>query len=146
MEHKQFNEAEWPVVTEIPVRWGDMDAFNHVNNTLYFRYMETARIDYFHALGLMEMMEATGVGPILAQTSCRFLQPVSHPDRLKVGIRVVKMGNSSMVMIYHMHSERLGLVATGESVVVSYDFNAHTKAPLPDAIRQAVWRLEGKEV
>lgn len=144
MPFDTLDESAWSVVTEVKVRWGDMDAFNHVNNTIYFRYMETARIDYFNAIGLMGMMRATGVGPILAHTSCQFIQPVTHPDTLRIAMRLRKMGNSSLVHEYEIHSERLGLAAKGDSVVVSYDFNKNEKAPLPEALRLAVMALEGR--
>ena len=64
--------SAYPVITEQAVIWGDMDAFQHVNNTIYFRWFETARIRYFEEIGFLEHLEATGVGPILAETSCRF--------------------------------------------------------------------------
>ena len=59
-----------PVIIETPVAWGQMDAFRHLNNTAYFRFFESGRIAYFERLNLLEYMENTGVGPILAATSC----------------------------------------------------------------------------
>ena len=66
--------GSFPVVVAIPVAWGDMDAFQHVNNTVYFRYFESARIAYFERLEFMELMQATGVGPILGK-SLRNVEP-----------------------------------------------------------------------
>jgi len=62
----------FPVVIEIPVAWGEMDAFQHVNNIVYLRYFESPRIAYFERLSFLEVMEQTGVGPILAETHCRY--------------------------------------------------------------------------
>ena len=69
----------YPVVIDEQVVWGEMDAFQHVNNTVYFRYFESARIAYFGAVGYLEWMKAEGSGPILASTRCRFRRP--HPCR-----------------------------------------------------------------
>ena len=78
--------ASFPSVTPIDVAWGDMDAFGHVNNTRYFRYFETARIAYFTVINVLEQR----IGPITASTSCRFRAPVTFPDRLLVGARLLE--------------------------------------------------------
>ena len=66
---------EFPVQVRIPVAWGDMDAFNHVNNVVYFKWFESARIAYFEHTESMGVMRAEGIGPILASTSCRYRAP-----------------------------------------------------------------------
>ena len=70
---------ECPVVIETPIAWGQMDAFRHLNNTAYFRFFESGRIAYFERLDLLEYMEVSGVGPILAATNCRFKIPSYVP-------------------------------------------------------------------
>ena len=64
--------AAYPVVIEQAIAWGDMDFYRHVNNVVYFRYFENARLEYFRRLDWFRFEEATGVGPILAATSARF--------------------------------------------------------------------------
>ena len=118
----------FPVVSTIAVAWGDMDAFQHVNNAMYFRYFETARIAYFDRA---QLDEAT-VGPILASTSCRFRAPVTYPDTLLVGARVTAVGTDRFGMEYAAYSMHLGRVAAqGEAVVVAYDYAARSKALVP---------------
>ena len=58
----------YPVVITIPIAWGDMDAFQHVNNTVYFKHFESARISYFEKINFLEVMNKTGIGPILASS------------------------------------------------------------------------------
>ena len=67
--------VDYPIVVEISVAWGDMDAFQHVNNTAYFRYFENARIVYFDKIGIIDMLRQTGIGPILGSTSCTYKLP-----------------------------------------------------------------------
>lgn len=133
-------KEEWTSITQLSVRWGDMDAFDHVNNTIYFRYFESARIDYFILVdwGWIEDKKISGFGPILAHTSCQFIQPVRHPDQLSIGVRGRKMGNSSLVQEYEIHSDKLGLVAKGEGVIVCYDFNKNAKMAFPDDLRKRI--------
>jgi acyl-CoA thioester hydrolase len=135
--------ADFPVHYETPVAWGEMDAFQHVNNVVYFKYFESARIAYFHETGFAEHMEATGVGPILASTSCRFKLPLAYPDRVTVGARVEGLSEGRFTMIYRVVSHQLEAVAAeGEGIIVSYDYRAATKAPIPDTIRQRILAID----
>ena len=135
--------AAYPVVVDLPVVWGDMDAFNHVNNIIYFRYFESARITYFERSGMMEAMEETGVGPILASIQCRYKVALTYPDRIKVGARVVELSEDRCKMVTAVASERLGCIAAeGEGVIVSFDYRKQTKAPFPANVVDHIRGLE----
>ena len=132
-----------PVEVEADVRWGELDAFQHVNNTVYFRWFEDARIAYFRGCGVLEHMEASGVGPILASTSCRFRRAVTYPDRITVGASVDRVEADRFLMRYRVVSEATGqVVADGEGLVVMYDYGADQKAPVPPGIREGIQRLQ----
>ena len=89
---------DYPVTIEIPVVWGEMDAFQHVNNIVYFRYFESARISYFEKLDYMKFLEEIGVGPILASTQCNFKIPLTYPDRVTVGAKVETIEDERFTM------------------------------------------------
>lgn len=139
--------ADFPVVISLSVRWGDMDAFRHVNNTVYFRYFESARIAYFERTGISTAGDNTAaIGPILASTSCRFKAPLTYPDAVRVGARVTEIGDDRFTMAYSVTSERLSReAARGDGVIVAYDYAAARKAPLPASWRQAIEALEALE-
>jgi acyl-CoA thioester hydrolase len=144
MTHPEL--ALFPVVVELDVAWGEMDAFAHVNNVVYFRYFENARIPYLDRIGWMRSMVETGLGPILASTSARFRRPVSYPDRLLVGARVADVQADRVTFEYRLVSTKLNAVAAeGQAVVVSYDYRSAHKAPVPDAIRAAIEELERRK-
>jgi acyl-CoA thioester hydrolase len=133
----------WPVVVEIPVAWAEMDYFRHVNHAVFFRYMEDARIAYLERIGFREVDDARPVGPILASAQARFRRPVEYPDTLVVGARVREVAEDRFTMEYRVASRKLDDVAAeGESVLVSYDYAAARKTPLPPAARDAIRRLE----
>ena len=133
----------FPVVVDVPVAWGEMDAFGHVNNTAYFRYFETARMAYFEALGYLDVTATTGVGPILAHTDCRFRIPLDYPDRVRVGARADQVTESGFLMHYVVVSERQGQVAAeGSGRIVSFDYRRGEKSPLQPEIAEAIARLE----
>ena len=137
--------ADYPVSITLPVQWGDMDAFGHVNNTVPIRWFESARIAYLEAIGLSEMMEGQGIGPILAAIHCNFRQQVKYPDTVHIGARVGELGRSSFSMEHAAVSETGQWVcADGNSVIVVFDYNAQRPVRVPDEIRAAVDRLEGK--
>jgi len=97
---------DYPVKIEIPIAWGDMDAFQHVNNIMYFKYFESARISYFEKIKFLEVMENTGVGPILASTQCRYKLPLTYPDRVAVGAKVDSLEKDRFTMKYAVFSLR----------------------------------------
>src|ERR1700676_1759984 len=83
--------AKYPVIVRQPIVWGDMDAYRHVNNVVYFRYFENARLEYFKQMGWFEYEEKTGIGPILAATSARFRRALTYPDEIAIAARVVNV-------------------------------------------------------
>lgn len=139
----QLLEA-YPVVVEIRVAWGEMDALRHVNNVVYFRYFENARVAYLEKMKFWDFMHRTGIGPILASTKCRFLAPLAYPDRVFAGTRTVDLGKDRFIMEECLVSERLKkVVAKGESVMVSYDYRENRKVALPEELKRTIAELEG---
>ena len=134
---------EYPVVVEIPVAWGDMDAFKHVNNTYYFKYFETARTRYLESVNILEFMNNYAMGPILGGTSAKFLAPVTYPDTLSVGIRTIKAAGGRMVNEYAIWSqEQSRLVTKGESTMVFYDYKQKQKCDLPEELMKRILTLD----
>jgi acyl-CoA thioester hydrolase len=135
--------TNFPVVVDIPVRWADMDPFQHVNNTVYFRYFEIARISYFERLDLIEFMQGKRLGPILGAIDCRFRFPITYPDTVSVGTRVVQMGEDRFVMEHRLVSQTHQVIAAeGNGTIVTFDYVKKTKAPIPEHARRLILDLE----
>jgi acyl-CoA thioester hydrolase len=135
--------AGFPVILELPVFWGDMDAFRHVNNIVYFRYFESARIEYLERIGFRQESDNGGVGPILHSTHARFRRPVEWPDSVIVGARTVEVGEDRFTQEYRLVSKASGLVAAeGGGKLVAYDYPNARKAPLPPHVVDAIRRIE----
>ncbi|PJF36520.1 MAG: acyl-CoA thioesterase [Candidatus Thermofonsia Clade 1 bacterium] len=131
------------VVIPIAVAWGEMDAFGHVNNVVYFRYFESARIAYFERIQMLDYMQAVGVGPIVASLQCRFRAPLTYPDKLSVGVRAHSLEADRFMMDYCVVSQKLAKVAAeGSGLVVMYDYKARSKAPMPELLRERILALE----
>lgn len=137
--------SDFPVVIELPVVWGEMDAYGHVNNIIYFRYFESVRIAYFDRMEFMEFKKNTGIGPILAQISCRFKIPLSYPDYVKVGARVPSSSIDSdrFTMEYKMISKNhQSVAATGDGLIVCFNYSKNKKVPLPDDLIKKINEIE----
>jgi acyl-CoA thioester hydrolase len=131
----------YQVVIRTPIAWGDMDAFGHVNNTVFFRLFESARMEY---LGRINFSGAdSNLGPILAATHCRFRAPIIYPDTVQVGARVKEVHADRFTMDFCIVREDGKLAADGGGVVVAYDYDAHAKIPLPAEVREAIRAIDG---
>jgi len=135
--------AGFPVVVEQAVGWGDMDAYQHVNNVVYFRYFENARLEYFRRLDWFAFEKETGVSPILASTQCRFRRPLTYPDTIRIGARAVAVDADRFTIDYRLVSKRLGTIAAdGQVVVVTYHHGRGAKVPMPEELRRRITALE----
>ncbi len=135
----------YPVVIETPVAWGEMDAFGHLNNIVYFRYFESARIAYFYKLDLIDMMAKTGIGPILASTSCKFKIPLKYPDTVLIGAKVTKIEEDRFMMEYGVFStSHQKIAAEGDGLIVTFNYRVSKKVSVSEELRQRILGLEGK--
>ncbi|MCI0361773.1 MAG: acyl-CoA thioesterase [Planctomycetaceae bacterium] len=136
--------ASQAVVVSLPIQWGDQDLFGHVNGVVYFRWFETARVEYLNRSGLSHLMSGEGRGPILASIKCDYRRQLKHPDTVLVSASVREIGRSSMKMHHLIYSvSQQALAAEGESTVVMFDYHAQRPTRVPDDIRQQIERLEG---
>lgn len=137
---------DFSVVIQLPVLWGEMDAFGHVNNVVYFRYFESARIAYLEKIGFGRMRDENDIGPILGSTRCRFRIPLIYPDTISVGARVTEIHPDRFTMEYvivsHAHN---AIAAEGDGVIVSFNYRDNQKAVLPEEIRKRIEELERTE-
>ena len=134
---------DYPLVIEFPVAWGEMDAMNHVNNIVYFRYFESARIAYFEKMDLIGYMMETGIGPILAATSCKFKIPLSYPDKVLIGAKVVSIDEDRFVMNYLVVSAKHQKVAAeGDGLIVTFNYREGKKVMVPEVVRQKILDFE----
>lgn len=122
-------------ITRMPIRWGDMDAFGHVNNTVFFRFMEQARIEWMESCGIP--MEGGGQGPVIVNAHCNFLRQLKYPGEVEVRTFAGPPGRSSFETIVEIRrtDEPDVLVADGGAKVVWVDYAMEKSVPLPESLR-----------
>lgn len=120
-------------VERIPIRWGDMDAMGHVNNTVYFRYMEQARIGWFDSLA-PQLAPGPATGIVVVNASCNFRKPINYPGTVEVRLFVGAPGGSSVPTFYELVLAE-ELYADGAAVVVFIDLHSQKPVRIPERIR-----------
>ena len=141
--------ARLPVTVEIPLAWGEMDAFGHVNNMVFFRWFETARIEWLRRVGWMGDGPAStgpasaGIGVILHSVQARFRIPVVYPDTLDVAARLLSIADDRLTLAHEVKSRANGgaVAAEGWGIVVAFDYSTRTKAAIPAQVRARIAEL-----
>lgn len=119
-------------IERIPIRWGDMDAMGHVNNTLYFRYMEIARVAWFERM-FGELSGARDEGMVIVNASCNFLKPLTYPGTVEVRMSLGPASRSSVQSHYELTMNDV-LYADGAAKIVWLDIRRGKAKALPDSI------------
>ncbi len=120
----------------LPIRWGDMDAMNHVNNTTYFRYLETIRIDWLRSIGCEP--DPNGEGPVIVNAFCNFYKQLEYPGDVLMKMYVSDPGRSAFESWGTMEkAEEPGVIcAAGGATTVWVDFPAQKSAPMPERLHR----------
>jgi acyl-CoA thioester hydrolase len=143
------NSLEWMVQAKVHVRFADVDSMGHVNNAKYFTYLEQGRVEYFKRFAELDFtagQSSSGISVILAEIKCSFRSPVFLDEFLRVKVRTREVKRSSFIMEYEIIEEKSGrLVATGESVMVYYDYAKGKSLEIPLQMRKRFEEIEGRE-
>jgi len=150
---------------DVRVQWGEVDRMGHVNNVVYGRYIESARCEYFAAVGVSDAPSMAPppsnlvlprtvpdeIGPIVARLAIDYRRPAYHPDTITVHVATTRFGSTSATHRYVLTSKEQGdaIVAEAEVVWVMLDYEKNAPVPIPDALRARIVELEasaGREV
>ena len=127
----------------IEVRYGDLDPQGHVNNACYLTYTEQARIAYIQSLGLWPGGTFLDIGIILAEAQVVFNSPILYGQKVRVGARVSRLGNKSLTMDYLLEDAENGKrLASGSSVLVTYNYRDARSLPIPEDWRKVIAAFE----
>lgn len=133
MEHKR----KLVHTSLIPIRWGDMDVYGHVNNTIYFRYAEQARVEWFELFGYR--VQPSGGSPVIINASCTFLVSFVYPGNVELKLYASHPGRSSFITHYEMRLEGSDtLYAEGTAKIVWMDASTGKSVPLPAELRALI--------
>ncbi|HEX5684323.1 MAG TPA: thioesterase family protein [Ideonella sp.] len=122
----------------IPIRWGDMDAMGHVNNTVYFRYFEIIRVQWLHEVG--GAPDPSAQGPVIVNAFCNFIKQLEYPGDVLAKHYVANLGRTSFdTFITLERTDQPGVIhAEGGATTVWVDFPAGKSVPVPDWLRALI--------
>lgn len=119
----------------IVMRWGDMDAIGHLNNTYYFRYLEQVRVEWLDSIG--HGIRPDACGPVIAATGCTFRRQVSYPATVEITLELERIGRSSLTLRHHffVEGDAQTVVAYADVTLVWVDYRTGQAVPLPEDLR-----------
>lgn len=133
--------SAFPHFSDITTRWNDNDAYGHVNNVVYYEYFDTAVNAYLIAQGALDIMNGKVIG-LMVETHCNYFAPIAFPDRIRAGLRVTRLGKSSVTYeIGIFRNDEMIASAQGHVVHVYVDRASNKPVPLPDVLKRALERL-----
>lgn len=137
MTKTQF--GEFPLSQTQAIVWNDMDALQHINNTVYFRYFEDVRVVMLDELRVFTHMQESGVGPVVASTRCDYRSPLVYPDTITTVSWVEDIREKRYTMKYKIFShQQEKCVAEGEALVVYCDFSTGKSCPIPSVTHEGL--------
>ena len=140
-----MDKNKFPVQLSLRIDWAELDLFGHVNNVMFIKYIQAARVNYWEKIGLYQQFLETKCGPMLASVTCNFLKPLHYPGDIIIQTRMNYIKNTSFSLQHIILNDQNETVARSEDVMVMFDFNTNEKINFPDDLRKAVILLEGKE-
>lgn len=129
---------------KLRIDWAELDLFGHVNNVMFLKYAQAARLHYWEQIGLYESFKETGIGSMVASVSCHFRKPLYYPGDVVIQSTMLYIKNTSFSLQHLILDDNGEIAAEATDIQVMYDFNKNEKLAVPQAIRDAVIRLEGK--
>ena len=139
-----FGMSEFNFSVPIDVRYGDLDPQWHVNNARFLTYLENARMGYIMSLDLFDGEDFFDFNLIVADIHIAYKAPIKLTQKVKVWIRAEKLGSKSLTFVYEIKDELTNQVlATAETIMVTYDYHQQKSIPIPDKWRQAISLREG---
>ena len=135
------SRADYPHFLSIPTRWMDNDIYGHVNNVVYYSYFDTVINQYLVTAGGLDIANGSDIG-LAVETQCRFKRPLTFPETVEAGLRVSKLGNSSVryeIGLFSRHEAEPA--ATGYFVHVFVNRKSRRPVPIPASVRVALEQL-----
>ena len=132
----------FPVKLHLRLDWSEMDLFGHINNVMFFKFIQASRVNFSEHVGLMREYYKDKIGPILVATGCQWQKPLFYPDNIIVEIRVEFIKTTSVGLHHRILNGKGELSAEAHDVIVLYNFAKNEKVHIPHELREAMKSVE----
>ncbi len=129
-----LQQIKFPFPVRQQVLWGEMDAFNHINNVIYFRYFETARVEFFNRTNLWQTYFDENIRIVVGKLECNYIREITHPAEIEISVGIKKIGNSSLT-VHHIVKCNGTIAAHGEGIIVATNPSTGKSTPWTGKLR-----------
>jgi acyl-CoA thioester hydrolase len=137
-------ETNFPLELKLRIDWSELDLFGHVNNVMFMKYVQAARVNYWENSGIYSELKKNKIGPMLASTACQFKKQLMYPGNVTIRSGMEFIKNTSFSIHHKLYDDHGDLVAEAQDVIVMFDFNKNEKTPVPKIMREAATEIEGR--
>ena len=138
---KPTHIQHFPLKLHLRLDWSEMDMYGHINNVMFFKYIQASRINFWQTAGLESGYYKDKIGPILVSTGCQFSKPLFYPDNITVEVRLEFIKTTSIGLHHRILNGKDELSAEGHDVIVLFDFDTNEKVVIPDELREEIEKL-----
>lgn len=124
------------------IDWSELDAFGHVNNVMFYKYLQAARVMFWEQIGLYDQYKNDGIAPLLASATVDFKKTLMYPGNVTIQYTVAFIKNTSFGLEYILYNDNDEIVALGKDAMVLYDFNKNEKLSIPDVLRLSIEKYQ----
>jgi len=134
----------FPVNLNLRLDWSEMDSFGHINNVMFFKFIQASRMNFWEHVGLVGNYYKDKIGPILVSSGCQFSKPLFYPDNITVEVRLEFIKTTSLGLYHRILNGKNELSAEAHDVIVLYDFAKNEKVTISDELREAMEKVQKK--
>jgi acyl-CoA thioester hydrolase len=127
---------------ELRIDWADLDLFGHVNNVVFFKYIQACRVNYCEKIGLTSLNDPSRHSFMVASSQCQFRKPLTYPGNIKGFTKTDWIKNTSLQLSYTLMNDAGELVAEASDVIVVFDHHLKTKVTITDALKKTIEDIE----
>ena len=126
--------------TKITLRidWSELDAFGHINNVMFMKYVQAARLNYIETIGLMNLYTTQHIGFMVAETNCQYKKELQYPGNIEINTKLAFVKNTSFSLEHSITNDDGIIVAIAKDVLVVFDFTKKEKCLIPNEIRDKI--------
>ena len=129
-----MNTSDFPIKIELRIDWSEIDTFGHVNHLAYFKYIQTAKVNYMEKIGLMQLYNEMGIAPIIASCKCDFKHSLFYPGNITIQSKIDSIKTTSFRIIHQILDSEGTIAALAEDIIVVIDTKNNIKMPIPETI------------
>jgi acyl-CoA thioester hydrolase len=139
-----MSETTFPLELKLRIDWSELDLFGHVNNVMFMKYVQAARVNYWEQSGIYHEFKENKIGPMLVSTACQFKKQLMYPGEVTIRSGMEFIKNTSFSIHHKIFDQHGDVVAEAQDVIVMFDFNKNEKTAVPQVMRDAAALIEGR--